>query len=146
MGGSTSSRWGKNYQRRPIVEETWAIDIAQFLPLLADGKKSRGSEEVIQVTRKTPPESFPANFVLRDNEISIYFYKSDGGLVVDEINVKAFQRKGFFRQKWLFGCHHCEGHFEKLYIRLDNPHIEELFCCRVGSCLTYESRLKSRKG
>lgn len=145
MGGSTSSRWGKNYERRPLVEETLAIDIAHFLPFLSDGKKSRGSG-VIQVKRKTPPESFPANFILRENAISIYFFKSDGVLVGDDkIKVKAFQRKGFSRAKWLFECSHCGGHFEKLYIRLDNRHIPEEFCCRLGSCLSYESRLKRKK-
>ena len=146
MGGSTSSRWGKNYERRPIVEETWAIDIAQFLPFLAKRGKEIQSG-VIQVTRKTPPGSFPANFFLEDNAILIHFKKSDGDRVVDnKIKVKVFQRKGFFRQKWLFECHHCGEYCEKLYIRLDKPPIPEEFCCRLGSCLSYESRLKSRKG
>ncbi len=146
MGGSTSSRWGKNYERRPLVEETWAMDIAQFLPFLAErGKKIQSG--VIQVARKTPSSSFPATFYLENNAISIKFKKSNGVFVVNpEINVNAFQRKGFSRVKWLFECSHCGGHFEKLYIRLDNPPVPEEFCCRFGSCLSYASRLKSRKG
>jgi hypothetical protein len=126
------------------VEEAWAIEIDQFSPFLAGGKKSHSGE--IQVTRKTPPDSFPAKFILKDNALLIYFTKhrpsGDSLVIQDGIKINAFCRKGFFQAKWLFECPHCNEYFEKLYLRFDDRRNNEQFSCRVGNCLSYASRLK----
>jgi hypothetical protein len=144
MGGKNSSRW-RGHRREPSVEETWEIDCSRFSPFLAKGNKSHLGE--IQVTRKTPPGSFPAEFVLKDKVIRFHFWKHGqrGDIfILQKINVKAFNRKGFFQSQWLFECPHCNEYFEKLYMRDDDRYNDEEFCCRNGIGLTYASRLKGR--
>jgi hypothetical protein len=142
MGGKYSGRW-RRHRREPSVEETWEIDCSRFSRFLSEKKKSYLGK--IPVTRKTPPGSFPAEFVLKNHTISFYFKKHGqlGDLwVIQKINVKAFSRKGFFQSQWLFECPHCMEHFEKLYMRDDDRYNDEEFCCRNGIGLTYASRLK----
>lgn len=95
------------------------------------------------VSRKTPPGSFPAKFLLKNNTLSIRFKKgNDSHVIHNGINIKAFDRKGFFPAQWLFECPHCGKYFAKLYMRFDDRRNNEEFCCRDGNCLTYASRLK----
>jgi hypothetical protein len=79
-------------------------------------KKIQSGE--IQVIRKKPPGSFPANFVHKDNEISIYFKRHGQRkdvLVIQSIKAKAISRKGIFPPQWLFECPRAMEKYHPLY-------------------------------
>jgi hypothetical protein len=143
MGGKTSSRWPKGYKREPSVEETWVIDCKQFERFFKSPRKTQLWK--IPIERKSPAGFFHADFVLKNDKLSVIFTKHGkrgNVLVCQKINIVAVSRQGFFAKQYFFICPHCGEHFRKLYMRDDERYNDDEFCCRNGIGLTYASRLR----